>query len=124
MPRARPWTKIDDADLRQLYVDELVAVGTISQLTKRSQESIRKRVADLGLTRSDVEFATRCFERREAARSLTWASQFSGSSGFATPMADRDEQHWRRCLAEGGFPTAIIYQGRTVHQFPAREAAE
>lgn len=36
---------------------------------------------------------------------------------------ERDEIYWKTCLWEGGFPAAVIRDGRTFHVYPSVEAA-
>lgn len=112
MPKAKGWNDTYDAELTRLYVKELVAIGQIARRMKRSDHSVRLRIAHLKLERSPVEFQAQWDARREKAKACVMAA----AAMRPDEIPNRDEEHWRRCQALGGFNVLQI-------NYPPRRAA-
>lgn len=99
MPRGRPWTKLDDADLTRMYCVECMSLAIISRQVKRSEDNVRKQVAKLKLVRDENAYAQKWAERREAGK----ARAFVGTEYFSPPEPNRTEEHAVKCIGQGGF---------------------
>lgn len=85
----------------------------------RSASNIEKRIKELGLARDQKAFRSVWAQRREDATGHMAATR----EAYQRPAPDKTERHWRACLALGGFPVAMVMDGRTFYVFPSREPA-
>lgn len=112
MPRAKPWDEPANAELTRLFVEELMSIAMIARRMRRNEENIRQRILHLKLLRSPAKFQEKWDHRREAAKAAVAAARDS----YVPPIANKDEDHWRRCRELGGFNVLII-------SYPPRRAA-
>jgi hypothetical protein len=97
MAGGRPFSVGEDAKLKILFCDDMMSMAMIARKLHRSEMGVRAAVARLGIKRSDAAFKAKWDERREAGKARMAALC------PPTPFEPKDEQHWRLCLAHGGF---------------------
>lgn len=120
-PMRRRWTEKEEHKLREAWPgDEPVYV--IAQRLNRSVPAVIDRARELGLGLREYS------DGPPPGSSPTWGMcpreriDHLQACRIA-PRENRDEEHWRLCLAEGGFPVSVNVDGRAVWVFPERTAA-
>lgn len=106
----RPWSEFEDGFLRYAWAEECVRMGVVCRSLRRSEWSVRGRIAQLGITRSASTMRAKKAEDMARVAAL--------NAERAERIENRDEAHWRKCLSLGGFPNAWLMNGRTVWSYP------
>lgn len=108
--RVDSWSE-DDVDFLSKAWGRGMSSDDIARTLGRTREAVDGKRKKLALGSRDVNHIRRA-KLKELA--LERADE-------PRPIEKRDEEHWRACLAAGGFPVSVRIGENTVHLYPMPE---